>query len=1308
MNEFLKLILQVEIEGMADVSKKLTESARNFALDMTKHMPSVVRDFGKHMSSMVSKTFSSGGALGVTMTGAIAQVFQKSQKVMANVFEKSLNVAMSAMKSPRDALEGITSGIFKFTADITKNFGQKIDELGKKMSQKKGASPMEKMMGNTMRMIGPAVKMMGVLASGVAQLVSMLFDAEAQAKDLNKSMAQSGIAGGDLATSVGNVQDAFDGVRSSATDFFNNLDFGTVAKEQIEIIGAFNEAGFVLSEMTKNTADATQAMKDYQQATTAALTYSKLLGLSTREIATQQAEYMESMGADLQFVSQQFSAVFKQAQLSGFGVKRFYSMVQAATSGMAMYNGRLDEAGGLLIRLGKILGSRVAGDFLQQLNKGFVDESMQDRFKRVMTTGAGKMKEIFENSADDVAFAFGQKFKESGPELAKTLQEAGINVEIEKLTDSGDEGKKARQQMVSQLAKMDPKAQAKMLAKVRLQSPDMARELSKLAKVSEGTKGGLDSMSKAMGGLDMGGTLAAKLAQANAVLGKPLHEMSGMQLAAFENMTGVSGEQREILMEVSQGLSGNFDFLKEQAAAAKEALAQGKTLSQTPEEIRKSVEAYGAYVDSSGNLISAAIVDGQVVNGQQIDNMGEYIQSQGDAIARATAEGVDEDIALARAIASNTTSLATIMEAGVQAVLENIYDALLDFMGMVGLTGGDDFRETRQDRLKKEEEAYRAAQGVRIKLSSELSKKQVEIEKASGEEKAKLQEEANEIAKQIKQKETEMFVHQEKRRAIAAAKSSEDLLKVSAVGDAKQVIEKGGGDGALERVEGRIAKEIQNVQQLSGVTIGGAQQENITSNYMEQVAGQMARQGKSVDEALASLNFDPAGMADAMTAGIPTDILQEAQSLRNARDSDNYTQLFAHGADMLMEQAGLGGKYSKEELNAAVDQLKAIEQLESTMKSAGQATQGMGLFEYQAVQEGGVEAQAAQSLLQSRLTRDLGTRALSGVGKEGAEAQRRKALTSTDMSAMGVADVGGAKSSVLRDMEAAFRAAGGARGGTGALQAVASTKHISLAKQSADQSRSLAAAASSPAEKEKHLANVVAQETEAKRASLLAQKGMAAPEDQEKIEEEITSLLSEEGQRKMLEKERNWLEKFEERMQKKDLSVHDKQRLEQAKEIGKQMQTALRNQDIRNLLSAANLMGDDTVQQLISEGKYEEALAYGRQKIAGGGHSVGGDRLTRVQQMPLYNELFGDGEAQDFIARPGQPLMKFSSADSVMGFKPGGAIDQALFGSAGTGPGGGGSSVVNNNNFDIHITGDTAAIHRTMKQVFKEAGLMGR
>ena len=34
----------------------------------------------------------------------------------------------------------------------------------------------------------------------------------------------------------------------------------------------------------------------------------------------------------------------------------FYGMILQATSGMGMYNVRLEEAGGLLIRLGQVLG----------------------------------------------------------------------------------------------------------------------------------------------------------------------------------------------------------------------------------------------------------------------------------------------------------------------------------------------------------------------------------------------------------------------------------------------------------------------------------------------------------------------------------------------------------------------------------------------------------------------------------------------------------------------------------------------------------------------------------------------------------------------------------------------------------------------------------------------------------------------------------------------------------------------------------------------------------------------------------------
>lgn len=65
--------------------------------------------------------------------------------------------------------------------------------------------------------------------------------------------------------------------------------------------------------------------------------------------------------------------------------------------------------------------------------------------------------------------------------------------------------------------------------------------------------------------------------------------------------------------------------------------------------------------------------------------------------------------------------------------------------------------------------------------------------------------------------------------------------------------------------------------------------------------------------------------------------------------------------------------------------------------------------------------------------------------------------------------------------------------------------------------------------------------------------------------------------------------------------------------------------------------------------------------------------------------------AQDFIMRPGSPAQRFSSADTVLGFKDNGPIDKVL---------GNGDSGGNTYNFNLY-GGDTATIYNTIRTATK-------
>jgi len=79
-----------------------------------------------------------------------------------------------------------------------------------------------------------------------------------------------------------------------------------------------------------------------------------------------------------------------------------------------------------------------------------------------------------------------------------------------------DEGRK---ELIKRLGALEPKEQAKLMARVRVAGGDeLTREFKKLVTVSKGTTGDLHKMADAMGQLDFSGNILANMKKAN-VLG---------------------------------------------------------------------------------------------------------------------------------------------------------------------------------------------------------------------------------------------------------------------------------------------------------------------------------------------------------------------------------------------------------------------------------------------------------------------------------------------------------------------------------------------------------------------------------------------------------------------------------------------------------------------------------------------------------------------------------------------------------------------------------------------------------------------
>lgn len=610
----------------------------------------------------------------------------QAAKEMAEVgedFAKGIEGAFSRIKG--GDVGGLLKGVGGGASKAGKGMQLRADAM-KAAGKGGGMAKMLGSLGGMLAKIGPAIAAIGAIAAGIGAVVAIAVAADSAMKGLNKTLMDSGVSGADLANEFGILGNTMDRIRSTFTDSFTfNRIWGTTAKDHLEILGAYASAGLTFKEMTQGVKSAGEEMSRLKEYTVAALTYSKLLGMSTQEVSGTMASYMEELGLTLDGVRKRFSNIIVAAKESGFSTKRFFNMILQATSGMSMYNVRLEEAAGLLINLGRILGEKMGGDFLQNLMKGFKDESTTDRIKKTMTTGVGYSLKILKEDAMKSSEEFVRKLDELGTKNADAQK--GMTELLGKYNVSTDPKK-----MAQDLAKLnqDPKKMAALLAKSRALDPGMGRMLANLSNKSTAFQGGLGGAQAARQFAGGNASLLLQLSEMRKVAkGKRLDQidLKDMKMrAAWENITGKSGEESLKLFEVGRDFAGRQEALSEAQAQIKAADAAGdteKAKSLSAEFNKQFGEKFGVILDESGNRFKAVLdPSGRVdefasLAGKKLaDTFEALVMSQGDEVKGKEEQKVAEDILLAQEIAGNTTDMAKILEQGIEWLLSKIYNAV--------------------------------------------------------------------------------------------------------------------------------------------------------------------------------------------------------------------------------------------------------------------------------------------------------------------------------------------------------------------------------------------------------------------------------------------------------------------------------------------------------------------------------------------------------------------------------------------------------------------------------------------------------
>lgn len=599
----------------------------------------------------------------------------------------------------RDATRG-ADDIAESLGDAAEGFKDSLKgiDLGSMFS--KGGKGIGKGLGSISEMIGGlGAEMggaMGGLATGLASVLAVLgplvivaglfgaalFEMDKEVKALNKSAINTFGTRGVMSMGMPKLEDNLKVLRHATQDLTATL--GLTEDEAMGVFDAFDAGGITLKSFTKGTQDAQEATDRLAAGLRGTVSVAKSLGVSVNEFATNISEYTTDMATSLEGVTNQFALIGKQAQEAGFSTRRFYSMVVQATAGQASLNTHLDQTGALLVKMSKVLGQKQAAEVLGSAAQGFKDTSTQERYKTIMTTGAGRTKGLITDSAERQARNLARDFsgtddtaKATAEAVRKAVSEAGVSFDFSTLQQAGTgtaaESGPAVKNLVKQLAGMNRKEQSKLIAAVQAGDPAMGRRISQLVGLARGTNGSMADMSDAMGSMDPGAVIAMKLQQAAAILGRPLNELSGVQRMAAESITGLSGSQYEQYSDLARSFGGQFAILEDKIASG---------MTETPPDQRAAMaEQYGAIIEN-GKVVSASVktvikdgkmekqveVGGVVENGTEL--LAASIESGDQKILEARTEAMD----LAYDAFDATTTIGDILENKILYYLRGLYE----------------------------------------------------------------------------------------------------------------------------------------------------------------------------------------------------------------------------------------------------------------------------------------------------------------------------------------------------------------------------------------------------------------------------------------------------------------------------------------------------------------------------------------------------------------------------------------------------------------------------------------------------------
>ena len=404
--------------------------------------------------------------------------------------------------------------------------------------------------------LGPIVAGLGATVGALAAIAAVFQMAYDQTKKYNQALTEGAGAADFFSTGAGNMAASLNDMRDATFSLGRRFRMDT--EEIAKFTNALNSSGVTYKEFAGLAGEGKSAQQAFYDVTKTAIVAAKGLGIEAGDAAAFMDKSMRDLGkTTLPEIQDAFGAIGSAAAKSGMTVKSFFTAISEATSGMALHNLRLEDTIGLMTTMTKVLGEDLAKE-RAKLEGQYRNMGYTERIKTVMTTGTAKTSKIV--GADARAMA-----EELSPVLTEAIGAFGGDIG-KKLTESGKLN-------VEMLGKMSGEQFDKLVVGLRATGGDKgvaaARQLENLVKLARGAVRPGDTLAQAdaIGQLSKSGELAMQMASASAILGKAGKDIQGLDRAAYEQITGLSGDNFEIMQRLDRELRGQYGAVQQRIKA---------------------------------------------------------------------------------------------------------------------------------------------------------------------------------------------------------------------------------------------------------------------------------------------------------------------------------------------------------------------------------------------------------------------------------------------------------------------------------------------------------------------------------------------------------------------------------------------------------------------------------------------------------------------------------------------------------------------------------------------------------------------